>query len=336
VRTQITTEAVAAAGTAFLSEEPSLWRDYEGRENARDRGVLARRNHTISLSPESSRKKLPTEDLVYTLDVEVQVPVEFLGQRVYLEALVSPVSESQRESGGPSDPASASTLSRNAANAPSSSSDGPDGGGGANSGGGRRRGVGGDFANRLDGLFALSRVAPVRFPVRRCFLPLRVVQPITVTSRSCPCSSPSSSSAAAAAAAASCSAFAGAIGRCLVAVEVRNDHPSANVTLHDVEVHVDATARCGERASSRGFSAPGKAVNGGVGGGGSRVGVGERTRKMSGAVLKGGKSAPLEGLDGSIEQPPLAGGAGSSVAGTSFSRVFCASWVAKPPLPLEL
>lgn len=223
----------------------------------------------------------------------MQVPVDFLGQRVYLEALVSPVSESQRESGGTPDPFSASTPSRNAANT-SSSGDG----GGANSGGGgggRRRGVGGDFANRLDGLFALSRVAPVRLPVRRCFLPLRVVQPITVTSRSCPCSSPSSSSPSAGPG--SCSAFAGAIGRCLVAIEVRNDHPAATVTLHDVEVHVDATARCGERASSQGFSAPGKSASGGGGGGGGgsgRVGVGGRTRKMSGGVLKGGASAPLE------------------------------------------
>lgn len=73
LHTQITTEAVAAAGTAFLSEEPSLWRDYEGRENARDRGVLARSNRTVSLSPESSpRKELPMGDLVYAVDVEVR------------------------------------------------------------------------------------------------------------------------------------------------------------------------------------------------------------------------------------------------------------------------
>ncbi|CAM9761193.1 unnamed protein product [Scytosiphon promiscuus] len=118
VELEITTEAAAAAGTAFLSEEPSLWRDYEGRENARDRGVLARSNRTVSLSPESfSRKESPTGDLVYALEVEVQVPVEFLGQRVYLEALVSPVSQSQRESGGNRDSTFASSSSINATDA---------------------------------------------------------------------------------------------------------------------------------------------------------------------------------------------------------------------------
>ncbi|CAM9406841.1 unnamed protein product [Ectocarpus sp. 13 AM-2016] len=61
---------------------------------------------------------------------------------------------------------------------------------------------------------------------------------------------------------------------------------------------------------------------------------------MSGGVPVGGASAPLVGLDGSIEQPHLAGagslGGGGAPATGSFSRVFSASWVAKPPLPLEL
>lgn len=69
---QITTEAVASAGTAFVSEEPSLWRDYEGRENARDRGVLARSNRTVSLSPEGPLLQSGAE-LVYALDLEVGV-----------------------------------------------------------------------------------------------------------------------------------------------------------------------------------------------------------------------------------------------------------------------
>lgn len=63
-----------------MSEEPSLWRDYEGRENARDRGVLARSNRTVTLAPDSSLSAkdssptaTPTGELVYTLDVEVCV-----------------------------------------------------------------------------------------------------------------------------------------------------------------------------------------------------------------------------------------------------------------------
>ncbi|CAM9490665.1 unnamed protein product [Ectocarpus sp. 12 AP-2014] len=352
VELEITTEAVASAGTAFLSEEPSLWRDYEGRENARDRGVLARSNRTVSLSPEGDQLQSGAE-LVYALDMEVQVPVDSLGQNVVLEALVSP--PSGRRSECVKTPGVAAAPSRNTSGASSGAGGaGGDGGGGgsggSNGGGGRRRGIGGDFATRLDGLFALSRVAPVRLPVRRCFLPLRVVQPITVTSRSCPSAS-SPAAAAAAAAAASGGAFAGAIGRCLVALEVRNDHPAAAITVHDVEVHVDATARCGDRSSSRGFSAPGKAGGGGGGGGGGGAGGGggrgSGRRKMSGGVPVmsggvpvGGASAPLEGLDGSIAQPPLAGasslGGGGAPATGSFSRVFSASWVAKPPLPLEL
>ncbi|CAM9498807.1 unnamed protein product [Ectocarpus sp. 4 AP-2014] len=350
VELEITTEAVASAGTAFLSEEPSLWRDYEGRENARDRGVLARSNRTVSLSPEAPPPLQLGAELVYALDIEVQVPVDSLGQNVVLEALVSP--PSGRRSECVNTPGVAAAPSRNTSGASSGAGGaGGDGGGGgsggSNGGGGRRRGIGGDFATRLDGLFALSRVAPVRLPVRRCFLPLRVVQPITVTSRSCPSTS-SPAAAAAAAAAASGGAFAGAIGRCLVALEVRNDHPAAAITVHDVEVHVDATARCGDRSSSRGFSAPGKAGGGGGGGGsGAGGGRGSGRRKMSGGVPVmsggvpvGGASAPLEGLDGSIEQPPLPGasslGGGGAPATGSFSRVFSASWVAKPPLPLEL
>lgn len=62
-----------------MSEEPSLWRDYEGRENARDRGVLARSNRTVKLGPDSllsppPAKELqapPAGELVYALDVEV-------------------------------------------------------------------------------------------------------------------------------------------------------------------------------------------------------------------------------------------------------------------------
>ncbi|CAM9426867.1 unnamed protein product [Pylaiella littoralis] len=329
VELEITTEAAALAGTPFVSEEPSLWRDYEGRENARDRSVLARSNRTVSLSPINdslSAIESATGELVYALDVEVQVPVEFLGQNVALDALVSPARGGQGQGG---DASAAAATSPSAA-----AGKGGDGGGGGG-GGGRRRGVGGDFANRLDSLFALSRVAPVRLPVRRCFVPLRVVQPITVTSRSCP---PSPSPIAAPGGS---GAFAGAIGRCLVALEIRNDHPVAAVTVHDVEVHVDATARCGERASSKGFSAPGKAGGGGEGGGRGRRGKGHG--RMSGGVSLEVCFVcvrVLGGLDGSIEQPPLAGrgglgGSGAPATG-SFSRVFCSSWVVKPPLPLEL
>lgn len=72
---------MASAGTAFVSEEPSLWRDYEGRENARDRGVLARSNRTVRLAPDSlsaakDASQTPGE-LVYALDVEVCVCVWF-------------------------------------------------------------------------------------------------------------------------------------------------------------------------------------------------------------------------------------------------------------------
>lgn len=49
---------------------------------------------------------------------------------------------------------------------------------------------------------------------------------------------------------------------------------------------------------------------------------------------------PNKGLDGSIEQPLLAGGSGLGGSATpatgSFSRVFSASWMAKPALPLVL
>ena len=120
------------------------------------------------------------------------------------------------------------------------------------------------------------RIATVRLPVTRCFLPLRVVQPIAVTSRSWP---PASSSGVAVA----------PLGRNLIALELRNEHPVAKVTLHDVETHVDTTAPCGERASSQGFSAPGKAATAGRGGAAARA-----RRKMSGGAATGGAAAPLE------------------------------------------
>lgn len=64
----------AAASTtnesALSSEEPSLWRDYEGRENARDRGVLTRANRSVRLEPVAAARGGVT-DLSYALDVEV-------------------------------------------------------------------------------------------------------------------------------------------------------------------------------------------------------------------------------------------------------------------------
>ncbi|CAM9220960.1 unnamed protein product [Ascophyllum nodosum] len=299
VELEIITEAVTATGDALTSEEPSLWRDYEGRENARDKGVLTRSNHVLSIHRETPVTTFAPGELAYALDVEVQVPVEFLGQAVALEALVSPTSVGQTEDVNAATLASANSADRAGANL---------------STGGRRGGAGGDFATRLDSLFALSRIATVRLPVTRCFLPLRVVQPIAVTSRSWP---PASSSGVAVA----------PLGRNLIALELRNEHPVAKVTLHDVETHVDTTAPCGERASSQGFSAPGKAATAGRGGAAARA-----RRKMSGGAATGGAAAPLEGLEGTIEQPPLVG---SSPAG-DLSRLFRASWVVKPPLPLTL
>ncbi|CAM9587883.1 unnamed protein product [Ectocarpus sp. 6 AP-2014] len=322
VELEITTEAVASAGTAFLSEEPSLWRDYEGRENARDRGVLARSNRTVSISPEAPPPLQSGAELVYALDMEVQVPVDSLGQNVVLEALVSPPSGRRSECVNTPGVAAAPSKDTSGAScgAGGAGGDGDGGGGGSggsNGGGGRRRGIGGNFATRLDGLFALSRVAPVRLPVRRCFLPLRVVQPITVTSRSCPSTS-SPATAAAAAAAASGGAFAGAIGRCLVALEVRNDHPAAAITVHDVEVHVDATARCGDRSSSRGFSAPGKAGGGGggVGGGGAAEGGScrEECQSCREECQWGGRPPLLTGWTGRSSSRLLRGQAASEGA----------------------
>ncbi|CAM9950971.1 unnamed protein product, partial [Laminaria digitata] len=317
---KITTQAVASTGATFVSEEPSLWRDYEGRENARDRGVLTRTNRSLRLDLDSPAVRGAAGELVYALDVEVQVPVEFLGQAVALEALVSPVVRGEREGGpGPASRNGQAAPNNNNSNGNGNGNGGTGGQGAA--GGGRRRGVGGDYASRLDNLFALSRIAPVRLPVKRCFVPMSVVQPIAITSRSCPssCPLPSPSSAV---------SFAGGIGRCLVSIEARNAHPTARVTIHDVEAHVDATARCGERASSLGFSAPGKAGRGG----GGRGGGGSRRRMAGGAPRGGSPPGGVGGLEGSIEQPPLTGSADAA----SFSRVFCASWVAKPPLPLEL
>ena len=88
-------------------------------------------------------------------DTQVQVPVEFLGQAVALEALVSPTVKGERECG-------AGLTSRNGLTAPNSSGNGNGNGNGGTggqgaAGGGRRRGVGGDYASRLDSLFALSR-----------------------------------------------------------------------------------------------------------------------------------------------------------------------------------
>lgn len=70
-----------------------------------------------------------------------------------------------------------------------------------------------------------------------------------------------------------------------MALEVRNDHPSAMVTLHDVEAHVQGTARSGDKASQR-FVAPGN----------NRVGGRLRRRSGSVGVGTGGgsSSAPLE------------------------------------------
>lgn len=127
------------------------------------------------------------------------------------------------------------------------------------------------------------RIAPVRLPVKRCVFPLRVVQPISVTSRS---SLPSFSLADATPSASS--ADGAPFGRCLIAIELRNDHPVTEVTVHDIEAHVDATARSGERGSTLEFSAPGKARGGGA------AALARRT--MSGGTVAGGATAPLEVL----------------------------------------
>lgn len=121
------------------------------------------------------------------------------------------------------------------------------------------------------------RIPSVRFPVKRCILPLCVVQPIAVTSTSSsPTPYPSPSLA---------------LGRCLVALEVRNEHPSATVTLHDIEAHVDGTARSEERASERSI-APGRGA-----GRFRRRGRGGGRREGAGRLVDGrgiGSSAPLE------------------------------------------
>lgn len=70
---KITTKAVASTGATFVSEEPSLWRDYEGRENARDRGVLTRTNRSVRLDLDSPAARGEAGELVYPLDVEVRV-----------------------------------------------------------------------------------------------------------------------------------------------------------------------------------------------------------------------------------------------------------------------
>lgn len=73
---------------------------------------------------------------------QVQVPVEFIGQVVVLEAFVSPTSVGQTQ--GVDTGVTPGVNSANHA--------------GATQGvGSRRGGAGGDFASRLDGLFALSR-----------------------------------------------------------------------------------------------------------------------------------------------------------------------------------
>ena len=63
---------MASTGATFVSEEPSLWRDYEGRENARDRGVLTRTNRSLRLDLDSAAARGDAGELVYALDVEVQ------------------------------------------------------------------------------------------------------------------------------------------------------------------------------------------------------------------------------------------------------------------------
>lgn len=68
---------------------------------------------------------------------QVQVPVEFLEQTVVLEALVSPVPHNERD-----------CIAARAAGS---------GGGSTSTHGSTRAGVGGEFAHRLDSLFALSR-----------------------------------------------------------------------------------------------------------------------------------------------------------------------------------
>lgn len=47
-----------------------MWRDYEGHENARDRGVLTRSNRVLSLDQESTMS-VGSGKLAYVFDVEV-------------------------------------------------------------------------------------------------------------------------------------------------------------------------------------------------------------------------------------------------------------------------
>lgn len=104
----------------------------------------------------------------------------------------------------------------------------------------------------------------MRLPVRRCALPLTVVQPLAVTSRY------------------TGEVATAAMGWCSVALEVANEHPSAVLTISDVEVHVGETTRAGARTSQR-FTAPG-----------SRGGSGKAGRVRRRGVSGGGASAPLE------------------------------------------
>lgn len=95
---------------------------------------------------------------------KVQVPVEHLGQAVALEALVTPTPRSQRGHENPFPASHNASASGGGGGGVGSSSDYNSGasGSGQGGGGGSGKGGGGDFANRLDGLFALSRWVVVR------------------------------------------------------------------------------------------------------------------------------------------------------------------------------
>ncbi|CAN0230815.1 unnamed protein product [Discosporangium mesarthrocarpum] len=52
VEVEVTAEGVGSTSASRATEDPSLWRDYEGRVTEHDRSVLMRTNQTLHLAPE--------------------------------------------------------------------------------------------------------------------------------------------------------------------------------------------------------------------------------------------------------------------------------------------
>ncbi|CAM9588061.1 unnamed protein product [Phaeothamnion confervicola] len=256
---------------ADASEEPSLTRDFEGRETDHDHAVLMRRNCLVRLAREGaidgsadgtsdaprsplsvrvagqrSASPTPALELAYLLEVELQVPVDFLGKPLALRTTMSP-SNLRENDVGEHTPALLVAAAVAASSSPSPSSPAGRGLGG---GGGGIKGTGlgsqaSAFTARLHRLFELSRVAPVRLPAKHVRSPLLVLQPIVVRSRP---------------------AWSAPGGRACVAVDVENTHRSLVLVVHDLDVHLGATVRGrGNGGGGGGSSFSGSDANGGGG-----------------------------------------------------------------------